>query len=406
MEYPKLRPLEAFPVEVSGKEAVCLRDPSNLTDKLVFVPYSVFQIIRFFDGRHSILDIQVEHAKRYGGLILREHVEKIVKELDSHLLLESNGFHSFLKGLKEDFRNASLRKAILAGRGYEGTPERLRDQLEGYFLSKDGPGQATRTEYVRKARGAVLPHIDFGRGGPCFAWGYKEIEESTKARCFILLGTAHGEMDGLFALTKKDFETPFGVLSTNRALVEILERHGGETLYKGEFAHRAEHSIEFQAVFLQYVYNGRRDITIVPILCSSFHEMLHKGISPSSVSEVSDFVCALKEAIREYSGEVFVLASADLSHVGPRFGDPFTVTKEVLSEVAREDMEMIRFIEKVDAEGFFSSVHRVGDRRRICGLAPIYVLLQVVDASQGKLLKYEQWPDPMGTVSFASICLY
>ena len=157
MEYPKLRPLEVFPVEVSGKEAICLRDPSNLTDKLVFVPYNVFQIIRFFDGRHSIPDIQVEHTKRYGGLILKEQVERIIKELDSHLLLESDSFHSFLKGLKEDFRNSRLRKAFLAGRGYEGTPERLRDQLEAYFLSEDGPGQATRTESVGKAKGAILP---------------------------------------------------------------------------------------------------------------------------------------------------------------------------------------------------------------------------------------------------------
>ncbi len=67
---------------------------------------------------------------------------------------------------------------------------------------------------------------------------------------------------------------------------------------------------------------------------------------------------------------------------------------------------MIKFIENVDAEGFFRSIQKDGDKRKICGLAPIYVLLKLTETSRGKLLKYEQWPDPMGMVSFASICLY
>ncbi len=410
MEYPKLRPVEAFPVDVSGKQGIGLRDPSNLTDKIVVVPPHVFEIIRLFDGQHSILDIQTIYARQYGKILFREQIEGIIGKLDEGMLLESDGFRRLLRDLEDEFRRSDLRKAAFAGKGYASDPEELQQQLDAFFVSDNGPGRSPGVESrdVQKdcMKGAVLPHIDLGRGGPCFAWGYSEIEKSSSARCFIVLGTSHGETDGFYTLTRKDFETPFGVLRTDREIVAAIEKDCGDRLFKSEFAHKTEHSIEFQAVFLHHLYDGRRDISIVPILCSSFHKMINNGTSPYSVQEVSDFVEVLRGVVKGKGRDVFVLASADMSHVGPRFGDPLPLTAQHLQEVAREDINMIGFLENVDAEGFFFDVQRDGDRRRICGLAPIYTLLKVIDASRGKLLKYEQWPDPMGTVSFASVGFY
>jgi hypothetical protein len=47
-----------------------------------------------------------------------------------------------------------------------------------------------------------------------------------------------------------------------------------------------------------------------------------------------------------------------------------------------------------------------GDRRKICGLPPIYTMLSVIEADSGRLLKYQYFPDPAGTVSFASMAFY
>jgi hypothetical protein len=44
-----------------------------------------------------------------------------------------------------------------------------------------------------------------------------------------------------------------------------------------------------------------------------------------------------------------------------------------------------------------------GDRNRICGLSPIYALLRLLPGGAGRLLHYGQWPDPEGTVTFASV---
>ncbi len=45
MDHPKLRPIEAFPVDLGGREVICLRDPTQLTDDAVFVPREALFIL-------------------------------------------------------------------------------------------------------------------------------------------------------------------------------------------------------------------------------------------------------------------------------------------------------------------------------------------------------------------------
>jgi predicted class III extradiol MEMO1 family dioxygenase len=62
----------------------------------------------------------------------------------------------------------------------------------------------------------------------------------------------------------------------------------------------------------------------------------------------------------------------------------------------------------MDGEGFFSSISKESDRRRICGLPAIYTMLKVLEAKEGKLLKYGQafTPETQSVVSFASMAFY
>jgi hypothetical protein len=50
MKHPKLRPIEAFPVDLGGWEAICLRDPMQLTDDAVFVPREALFILAHYNG--------------------------------------------------------------------------------------------------------------------------------------------------------------------------------------------------------------------------------------------------------------------------------------------------------------------------------------------------------------------
>ena len=70
--YPKLRQVDMFPAEVSGEKVICLRDPLNLSGKILFIPYPTFFIVSLFDGQHSLADIQVEFMRRFGELLTKK----------------------------------------------------------------------------------------------------------------------------------------------------------------------------------------------------------------------------------------------------------------------------------------------------------------------------------------------
>jgi predicted class III extradiol MEMO1 family dioxygenase len=74
-----------------------------------------------------------------------------------------------------------------------------------------------------------------------------------------------------------------------------------------------------------------------------------------------------------------------------------------LARVKAEDRALLAPVVQADAEGFFAEAMRQRDRNRICGLSPIYAVLRLLSGGPGRLLHYGQWPDPDGTVTFASV---
>ena len=89
---PKLRPVEAFPVEAQGKKGIALRDPAGFTDSVVVLPPPLLDIVSLFDGEHTLLDIQEMFMRRHGELLLTERIAEISQTLDEHGFLESESF--------------------------------------------------------------------------------------------------------------------------------------------------------------------------------------------------------------------------------------------------------------------------------------------------------------------------
>jgi len=402
VERPRLRPVEAFPTEANGRKVIGLRDPAGFTDSVLLLPLRLLDIVSLFDGEHSILDIQEVYMRRHGELLFRERVEEIVRMLDAHGFLESPGFTERRRGIEETFRASSIRPAIHAGKAYAREPDTLRVQLDGFFAPPEGPG-APGPAAEPTLRSIIAPHIDFHRGGPVYAWAYREVVEKCSADLFVILGACHAGMPDPFSVTFKDYDTPLDPAPVDREFCHELARRWGGDLLASELAHRAEHSIEFQAVFLRYLLGGRREFTIVPILCSFLHESLLRGADPEADPRIPHFFDALGETIAASKRRVCLVAGVDLAHVGPRFGDPEPMGPAQLREVEREDCAMLEAVAAGDARGFYESVAKDGDRRRICGLSPIYTFLRCLEPSTGQLLKYGQWPDPQGTVTFASL---
>lgn len=404
-ECPRLRPVEAFPAVVSGQEVLCLRDPQQYSEVVVYVPAQTASILGLFDGQHSLLDIQEAFARRFGSLLFREQLLQVIQSLDDHLLLDSPRFAAHRAKVEDDFRRSRSRTVMLAGKSYPLEAAALRQQLESYFTATEGPGATPPSPSAATLSGMVVPHIDFARGGPCYAWGYRELEGVPPVDRWVILGTVHAPIARAFALTRKDFETPLGMVETDREFVDHLLAAVGNEYLEDELAHRAEHSIEFQAVFLRHRTPSAHPVRIVPILCGSLHQFVEDRRSPSEGREIEAFLAAVRDTMVRLGGRSLVLASADLAHVGPRFGDPHQITPGQLREVADADREMLAAVEAGDPEAFFQAVARDGDQRRICGLPPIYAALRALPGVRGRLLRYTQWPDPQGTVTFAAIAL-
>ena len=191
MDYPKLRPVDVFPVEMDGQQLICLRDPQGLNEGVVLLPLPLLKVLRLFDGQHSVRDIQAEYMRTFGELVYAEKIEEIIEDLDTHFLLEGGQFDRFYDEMVEEFRQAKVRRAAHAGGCYDTDAQKVRTQIEGYFACPEGPGSITSSIRGSGARvkGAIAPHIDLRSGGPCFAWAYKEIAKSPPPDLFIIIGT-------------------------------------------------------------------------------------------------------------------------------------------------------------------------------------------------------------------------
>ena len=408
MDFPKLRDVNIFPIKNSNQSLICLQDPQNISERALFLSPPLYFIVSLFDGRHSILDIQAEYMRRFGEFLFTEKVQEIVNQLEENLFLEGDRFKEGLKQKEEGFKRASIREAAFAGKSYEHDSNRLRGQLESYFGGSEGPGLLGDRGGKNGLRGVVAPHIDFQRGGLSYAFAHREIWKGNSTQCFVILGTAHTPMEHPFCLTRKDFATPLGALKVDQDLIDAIQSRCPDDLFKDEGVQRSEHSIEFQCIFLRYLYPEPIPLKIVPILSASFHEAIDQRISPMELKPVRQFIEALQEAVSSSGKEVCSIASADLAHMGLQFGDREGIREYDLKILEEEDREMLGHVERLDGEGFYSSILKERDRRRICGLPAIYTLLKVLEAKQGKLLKYGQafTSETQSVVSFASLALY
>lgn len=402
-EKPHMRYIDAFPTEIEGKQLIYLRDPEGLAPGMA-VPPAAYFLISNMDGSHSVADLQTVFAKQFlGHSVSTDEIGQLIENLDEAFLLRNARYQTRRRENELAFRQALVRPAAHAGLSYPDDPNVLRTMIDGFF--NEGPG-VPQAKNVEPLKALIAPHIDFNRGGPCFAWAYKALAESPPPDLFVILGTGHSARMP-FVMSRKDFETPFGVLSADREVIDQIAEGAPLDVFADEFAHKEEHAIEFQAVFLKYLYPDQ-DIPFVPILCGSFHEMVEKQKMPHSASVVSEFVHSLKTVLAASGKRVCFVAGVDLSHVGQHFGDVNVLTDAFVTDVETVDHALIEKARQMDADGYFDVVIRECDRTRVCGTSSIYTMLQVLEADRGELLKYDHIvdQDTQQMVSFVSMAFY
>jgi AmmeMemoRadiSam system protein B len=219
-----------------------------------------------------------------------------------------------------------------------------------------------------------------------------------------VLGTSHYGEPERFGLTRKPFATPFGESAVDLRLVDELAAGAPDSILMEDYCHTIEHSIEFQVLFLQYVFGP--DIRILPILCGSYANSIYRGGAPESDEKVRRFLGTLGEVAAREGDRLFWVLGIDMAHMGRRYNDRFVALADrgEMEGVALADRRRIERINAGDTAGFWDLVQERQDELKWCGSSPLYTFLKVAPHARGELNRYEQWNiDEQSVVSFAGI---
>jgi len=397
---PKLRPdLEIVPTTYQGQPGYIVRDLLGLIQKPLLLQGDALNLLSLADGKRTVRDLQLLLVRGRGGVFVSaESIEKQFAELDRIFLLDSERYRERKRQLVDAYARLKVREAALAGQSYPGTKKELERYLDSILeLGQEGSGD--------KDGGAVCalaaPHIDFPIGGKLYGQAYCAVRH-LRPQKIIVLGTGHGLDEGYFSLTEKDFETPLGRAKTDRASAETLRKAGGRAIAPHDLAHRREHSIEFQVVFLQRLFG--ESCCLLPILCGSFTAKLARVSRASEIPGVGGFLRALKAIVDEAGDRGLIVAGIDFSHIGPKFGHRQRAASMLL-EARQHDQALIEACLNGDAVAFWGASKRVKDEYNVCGFSSLACLLELLPPSRGALLGYDFWQEEatQSAVSFAAI---
>jgi len=174
--------------------------------------------------------------------------------------------------------------------------------------------------------------------------------------------------------------------------VERLAARSGGGLLDDELAHRSEHSVEFQAVWLKAVHGDRENLRIVPVLVGSLLGRILEGASPREDPEVMDFVQALRELREEYGERLAIVASVDLAHVGPRYDQPEAPDAAAMARVLEDDRQLLADALHLDPDAWFTHLHEQQNQNNVCGAAPTWTLLEALAGAslESRLLRHDE----------------
>jgi AmmeMemoRadiSam system protein B len=407
---PKLRNVEPFAAAYQGRNVIGLKDPLRLSEKMVFVPHETLPLLALFDGAHTLRDIQAALTARAGRIVFLDEIQGILDILNQAYLLEGPAADDAVRKKTQEYRDRPFRPASHAGISYSDDPEKLTQELDAFFdPANGGPGKPDLFSQPHRPVGLVAPHIDIRAGGLSFARAYHALATGQPSDVYVILGTGHAGVQNMFTAGTLDFQTPLGTAKVDSRIISLLSKELGKDAAEEEILHETEHVIEFQVVFLQHLFRDRHDFTIVPVLCSLSHRIFDSNDSFSEQKQAFYAFCsALRNACRQSGKTVCFIASADLDHIGPRYGDQFVPHQAAVNASLEKDGEMLGYLRQLSVDSFIRCIASEGDARRVCGFSPIVTMMHAMEASRAETLSldFAYVDDRKSFVTFGAMVFY
>ena len=396
---PRVRALEPHWVDHEGEKLLVLSDRTGLFDEPLAVPPVVGFILSLCDGARDEDEIRGRLANEIGQNVEASELTGILDELEKRLVLEGPACDAAQRAQLDAYRSAPSRPCTLAGGVYPLETGECRRALAAYGADDREPASA----YDPDIRAVISPHIDYHRGGRTYHRVWTRAAAAVRnADVLLVFGTDHSGGPGTVTLTRQSYDTPFGPLETDRPIVDaVVEALGEPDAFAEELHHRREHSIELAAVWAASLLDGGKRPSMVPVLCGSFHYFSMGMADPATEARFTAALDALKSATR--GKRVVAVAAADLAHVGPAFGDPAPLDAAAKEKLRADDEKLVHAAAWGRPDEFFGQLRAEQDKRRICGLPPIYLTLRYLEDGRGEAVRYEQCPADANGGSLVSI---
>ena len=270
----------------------------------------------------------------------------------------------------------------------------------GKFMSQ-ALAAAEDPEFGTPVVGIVAPHLDYARGGSNYAAAYKCLETGARERPdrVVVLGTNHFGLGDGVVMTEFGFETPLGTLRPDAPVLERLRDAFGDKLFKDQIDFAGEHSVNLHLPWIQHLWGD------VPIVAALVPDPTVAMIEDDGARvSAKEFAGGLKTVLAQAGGRTVVVASADLSHVGPQFGDRSALDAARRREVEEADREVLReFIEGPDR--MIAHFARNGNAARWCSIGNMFVAATAVPHASREMVAYAQSADPNGGAMVTSAAL-
>lgn len=397
---PALRTdIDLLTVNLKGRDVILVRDMLGIATPNAALSAEVAPYLPLFNGSSTIGDLQIVMMRHHGGsLVFRSDAERIVEDLSRLGILETEAYHKEKARIIRAFTESPEREAVLSGTSYPADPGKLGALLDRMLSLPASP--ADPLPGIPCA--LVAPHIDLRVSERTYAAAYRAIRGYAPS-AILLLGTGHALGETRYCISDKAFTTPLGRVPADREAVARIRAAAGAALAPDDFAHRNEHSLEFQLLFLQRLF-PMEEVPILPVLCGQMEDLFEPVRSPLEAPGIASFVEAVSSWLSEPEGRKLVVAGVDLSHVGPKFGDPHT-GRSLEPAFRAYDKEVLDALSAGDASAFFLAGARAKNRHRICGFSALWTLLAVLPGIRGTVLDYDIWHEEptRSAVSFAAV---
>ena len=169
------------------------------------------------------------------------------------------------------------RKTIVAGQFYPGQNDSCIDRINECRDAEVLPENLPETIVA-----GIVPHAGWTFSGNLTAMVFSAIKQQhEKVHTFVIFGAAHGYFGSSPAVYNRgSWKTPLGEIFVDEDLADdVLD--AGPSISDLD-AHRAEHSIEVQIPFIQYLFPGAK---ILPVIVPPREQAVTLG---KSVGEIID----------------------------------------------------------------------------------------------------------------------